>query len=244
MTISLRRSLLIAALVSLFSMPALAETIIKLDFGATGTVGPDIELEDGVLSTVDDNIAGTPGDQDTSVTFHGFVSGSEVDITPPNQGSYSLAGVSMVGSPFVVNQGLFSLVTQQTTGGTFELYDDAGEVLLTASLQDGSLHGTTGASATGGFLTANLGSFTGPAASELFGQLAPNTASLAISLTDVSSPNGAPGLSVSDEVLQNFSADATANIGADPIGVGLPEPTSISMALFGILGILGFRRRR
>lgn len=226
-------------------MPAMAETIVKLDFGTTGTVGPDIELENGILSTVNDGVAGTPGDQDTSVTFHGFVVGTEGDITPPNQGSYSLSGVSMVGSPFVVNQGLFSLVTQQTTGGTFELYGTNGDVLLTATLQDGSLHGTTGASATGGFLTANLGTFTGPASSDLFNQLAPNTASLAISLTDVSSPNGAPGLSVgANELLQNFSADATANIGADNIGVGLPEPTSISMALFGVLGILGFRRRR
>lgn len=243
MTITFARSFFIAAVVSFFSLSASAETIIKLDFGTTGSVGPDIELDNGVLSTVDDGVAGSPGDQDTSVTFHGFVAGSEVDITPPNQGSYSLSGVSMVGSPFVVNQGLFSLVTQQTTGGTFELYDTAGEVLLTATLQDGSIHGTTGAAAAGGFLTANLGTFTGPSGSSLFDQLAPNTASLAISLTDVSSPNGAAGLSVANDLLQDFAADATANIGADNNGVSLPEPSSISMALFAVIGILGFRRR-
>jgi|GEM_PF-2903639 len=237
------RSLSLAALVFLTSS-AHAETIVKLGLGSAG---PDIQLVDGVLSTVDDGSAASPGDQTSDVTFHGFVAGSVADITPPNEGSFSLSGVSMVGSPFVVNQGLFSLVTQQTTGGTFDLYDEAGDILLSATLEDGSLHGTTGASATGGFITLNLGTFTGPAADEfdvLFSQLAPETASLAISLTDVSSPNGAPGLSVANDLLENFSADATANVGADPIGTVLPEPSSNCLAALGCLALLAWRRRR
>lgn len=244
MTMSIQRCLLMAALVVFFTAPTQAETIIKLGLGSTG---PDIELIDGVLSSVDDGVAGSPGDQESTVTFHGFVSGSVSDITPPDQGSFSLSGVSMVGSPVLVDQGIFSLVTQQTTGGTFELYDDAGAVLLTATLEDGSLHGTTSASATGGFISMNLGTFTGPAADELdvlFSQLAPETASLAISLTDVTRATGAPGLQVSENVLQNFSADATANIGADPIGTILPEPSSNLLAIFGCLTLLALRRKR
>ena len=120
MTNTIQHSLFMAALFFLTSS-ALAETIAKLGLGSAG---PDIELVDGVLSTVDDGVAATPGDQNSDVTFTGFVAGSVADITPSNQGSFSLSGVSMVGSPFVVNQGLFALVTQQTTGGTFDLYDD------------------------------------------------------------------------------------------------------------------------
>ena len=49
-----------------------AGTIIKLSLGNTG---PDIEYSGGVLSTVDDGIVGTPGDQNTSIDFLDFLSG-------------------------------------------------------------------------------------------------------------------------------------------------------------------------
>ena len=243
MTKTLQRGSLAAAFAVLFSLPLQAETIVKLGLGSTG---PDIQLVDGTLSTVDDGEAGSPGDQESTVTFHGFVAGSVDDITPPAQGSFTLSGVSMVGSPVLVNQGIFSLVTQQTTGGTFELYGDDGQVLLTATLEDGSLHGTTSAAATGGFISMNLGTFTGPAADDLdvlFSQVAADTASLAISLTDVSDDTGAGGLSVIDNVLQNFTSDATANIGAESFGGVVPEPSSGMMALAG-LALLTIRRRR
>ena len=79
MNIVLRRGLCMAALLSLSSVSVQAETIVKLNLGS---IGPDIELIDGVLSTVDDGVANTPGDQDSDVTFHGFVAGSVTDITP------------------------------------------------------------------------------------------------------------------------------------------------------------------
>jgi len=241
----LRRSLLMVACSLCATNICSAETIVKLNLGSTG---PDIHLQNGVLSTVDDedNSASSPGDQGTGTTFHGFVDGVDgiVDINAPAQSSFSLSGVSLLGSSFAVELGAFSLITQATTGGLFELFDENGGVLLTGSLTNGSLHGTSGLSAAGGFLTADLGSFTGPndhSFDKLFSLLAPGSASLAMSLTDVSSgPNGKRGFQVLDDMLQDFSADASANIGADPI----PEPTSLGLLLVGFVGVLGSLRRR
>lgn len=246
MNVSVRRGFYVAALLSVFAASVSAETIIKQTLGATG---PDIEMIDGVLSTVDDGNVGTPGDQQTSISFHGFVEGQAgvVDISPPDQGSFTLDGIVAVGSPVVQDRGIFTTVEQQTTGGTFEVYGKDGEVILTGTLANGFLSGTSGAAATGGFITANLASFTGPSdpgLNYLFSLLDPNSASLAVSLTDVSGPNGEPGLSVTNGAVDNFTADAIASIGAEALNNPLPEPASSVLALMAMLGALGFRNRR
>lgn len=243
------RSLVLATAVFFSVQSASAETIIKLTFGSTG---PDVQLSNGVLTTVDDGVStGSPGDQETTVDFDGFVEtdGGMIDILLPEQGSFSLIGVDLVGDPIVAGAGNFSLVTQPTTGGTFELYDQHGSILLTGTLTDGSLHGTTGAAATSGFLTANLGSFTGPGSdglNRLFKLLDPDSAAVSISLTDViSTPGGSAGLMVdANGKLMDFSADATGNISAEAINNQLPEPAGVTMAVFALLGLSGMRRRR
>jgi len=237
-----------AAILSLlFSQIAGAETIIKLTFGSTG---PDIQLDGGVLSTVDDGVTtSSPGDQQSTVDFDGFVetSGGLVDIVIPEQGSFSLFGVDLVGEPGVDTIGPFTRIDQATTGGSFELYDQNGTILLTGTMTDGLLSGSPGGAAAGSFFAANLGTFTGPSSDELnklFAQLDPDSASLSISLTDVIASDSTPGLQLVGGVLRDFTADATGNVSAESIGNVVPEPSSVSLVLCGLLGLLSLRRRQ
>lgn len=234
------RSILIAASCLISGQLLYGETIIKLGLGP---IGPDIQLEGGTLSTVDDgnDSPASPGQQDTSVQFDNFVADVPGlhNIFPPDSASFTLTGVNVVGVPLVVDQGGTDLVIQSTNGGAFTLYDENGAELLTGTLEAGSLNGHTGISGTSSFLTASLGTFTGPMGTALYDVLDPDSASLAISLTDVTSVGGVPGMVVSENAIQSFSADATANIGAQPI----PEPSSLTILLLALVG-LGVARKR
>jgi hypothetical protein len=108
---------------------------------------------------------------------------------------------------------------------------------LSGTLVDGTLTGPNGGSRTGSFLTAAFGTFTGGTLSPLVDA---NSASLAISLTEVLSPTGGPaGLQVMNNVLSDFVADATANMGAL-----VPEPSLFPCMLLGMAILaLGGRRR-
>lgn len=231
----------LAAAISFLPTSALADTIMNLTLAGNF----DIELSGTELSTLDDGNGATPGDQDTKIEFpeNSFVFGQDgiEDVV----GSFTLSGIELTGSPFVVGG---SLLTYQTTGGTFEVYDDAGLPILTGSLADGSFYGTigTGSAATGGWLTVNLGTFTGPAAPNdaLFKLLDPDSAAMSISFTELFT-GASPGVAVVDGVLQDFTADATANIAAESINNSLvPEPNAIGLCLFGALSILSLRLRQ
>ena len=223
-----RKSVL--AFLAFLMIPSLgsAGTLMKLGLG-TGD-GPDIAMitlpsGDQVLSTIDEGNADTAGDQDTDVGFI-TVLPTETDIAP-DLASFSLSGVNLIGSPMAVLGG--ALVAQSTSGGTFELFDAANSLLLSGSLMDGSLSGPPG-SPTGSFLTAALGDFTG-------GTLAPklrtDSLSLSISLTDLATSIGQPGLVIDNNgSFTPFTSDATANVGAEP---AVPEPASLPLLAIGIL---------
>ncbi len=231
----------LAAALSFLPMSAFADTIVNLTLAGN----LDIELSGTELSTIDDGNGATPGDQDTEIEFpeNSFVFGE--DGIGDLVGSFTLSGIELTGSPIVVAG---SLLTYQTTGGTFEVYDDAGMPLLTGSLADGSFYGTigTGSAATGGWLTVNLGTFTGPAPPNdaLFKLLDPASAAMSISFTELFT-GAEPGVSVIDGVLQDFTADATANIAAESINNTLtPEPNALMLGILAVLGVLNFRRRQ
>ena len=224
-----------------------AETIIRLELGVSG---PDVQYLDGELSTVDDGNLGvtSPGDQDTNVTLDGFVKTAGADgfadiADIPSGASFSLSGITAVES--AVEFG--SLVNQSTTGGTFELFDTAGDLLLSAELQDGVLVGPSselGVSA-GSLFTVEFGNFSGPAGGEIFSLLREDSAELSMSFTNISDASGQSGFSVVDGVLQGFTADITAQIEAEASGnAQLPEPASFGLAMMGAFAFLGLRRRR
>lgn len=242
MTLDLVRGFFVAVTLSLLTQSAFADTIVNLTF----TQNLDFELSGRELSTIDDGNAGSPGDQDTSIEFpmNSFVSGEPGIVD--NFGSFTLSGVQLEGSAVIVSP---NLLAYQTTGGTFELYDESNATLLTGTFDDGSFYASYGAgtAATGGWLNINLGTFTGPEGApenSLFKLLDPNSAAMAISFTEIFT-GAEPGVSVESGEVLDFTADATANIAAEAIGNTLtPEPAAGGMAVFALLGVLGFRRRR
>ena len=75
----LRRPLAFLVGLSLLSslssqVDALAETVIKFELAGM-TSGPDIQFDTGTLSTIDDAEASTIGDQNTNVSYQGFLGG-------------------------------------------------------------------------------------------------------------------------------------------------------------------------
>jgi hypothetical protein len=217
--------LLSALLVS----PARAGTIIKLGFGTDSL--PDMELSDVALSTFDDGAGATTGDQDTQVAFLGVLTGA----TPieGDRASFSLNHVTLSGEVIVIG----GTALQLTTGGEFELYDPSNVLLLSGSLGAGTLSGPIANSATGAFLTAEFGSFTGGSLLPALHEAGNVRSTFSIALTNVN--NGA-GLGVNEDTnrLLPFAADATASIGGQ-----VPEPHGMLYAAMSGLVLLPRIRR-
>ena len=142
-------SLVITSVLLVFTVSTNAGTIIKLGFSTDSL--PDIELIDGALSTADDGIGATNGDQNTEVTFLGSLV-SQPAIEGDNA-SFTLDGVSLVDMPTIFG----TTILHATEGGTFSLYDQNDSLLLAGTLGIGTLSGPIGGTATGGFLTTEFG---------------------------------------------------------------------------------------
>ncbi len=206
-----------------------AGTIIKLGFGTDSK--PDIALSNSTLSTFDDEFGATVGDQNTEVTFLGVLGGAL--FIEGDRASFSLADIAVTEAPTVIG----TTVLQPTAGGTFSLYGPSNELLLGGTLGSGTLSGPTGGSATGGFLTTGFGSFTGGSLLTLLDAADLSQSSISIALTDV---NDGQGLTIDSQSgnVQDFTADGTANLGAQ-----VPEPSSVVLAIVG-LGLVGLGQGR
>src|SRR5829696_3941866 len=130
-----------------------AATIIKLNLGG---VGPDIGMNGaGILSTTNDGVAGSVGDQNTDIEFTGGL-----DFIPDvntNAASFTLQGLAEVGPASVFG----SLVIQNFAGGQFSLFDPSNVLLLQGPLTSSALTGVIGPPGTGALFTTTLGAVTG-----------------------------------------------------------------------------------
>jgi hypothetical protein len=216
-------ALAVALLLSI--QTANAGTIIKLDLGDDSQ--KDFEFVGGTLSTKADGI-GSPGDQETGIDFLDFLSG-ETDI--PSGASYTLDGATINGPPVVAGPA----VTQFLQGGFFRLWDDNGNLLLDVDMNDSVLFGATntGAAAT---IAVDFGDVVG---GSLAPQMISDSISFSISMAGVKT-GALNGLRVISGVLQNFEADGTKLIAADPV----PEPAVAVLAGLGLCSIAMAARRR
>jgi len=214
-----------------------AGTIIKLSLGSDAPA--DVEFDGTTLSTVDDLIVPTTGDQNTAIDYQDFLSGM-ADIVLPDA-SFSMNGLTESG-PASVFGGF--LVIQNFTGGTFELYDPApgNPLLLSGALANSTLTGPIGPPATGALFTTSFALVTG-------GSLAPLIEKNSLTLSmNLSSINNGSGLSVTTIVgpapvssLDPFRADASVNIAAERI----PEPaTTVLLFLGTTLAVVSIPSRR
>jgi hypothetical protein len=226
-----RTALVAAAICAAFAFTATqshAATIMKLSLGSTADVATN---PSGVFSTTDDGVAITPGDQQTAIDFNGLLAGIP-DVTTPIA-SVSLNNLTPVGPAAAFGP----LAIQSYTGGTFNVYDEANTLLLSAVLNASTLTGTIGAPGTGSVFTTSSATITGGVLAPSFD---PNSLSLSMDLINVN--NGA-GFSVSSNTLQPFTADASLTIAADP-AVGAPEPATLSLALLAAPALLLRRRKK
>jgi hypothetical protein len=229
----------VCALVCTTNQPAGAGTIFKLSLG--GDPDADIEYSGGVLSTVNDGIGATTGEQNTAIEFLDFLENVETDILT-STASFTLNGLAAAGSATVLGG---NFLVQDFTGGTLEIYDESNTLLLSGSLTTSSLAGPLGPPATGGIFTTSIATVTG-------GSLAPyileDSLTMSISLASI---NGNAGLSFTPAIpalpppilsrtLNPFTADASVIIDGE-----VPEPAALAIAaIAGGIAMAIVRRRR
>jgi len=229
------------ALVAIFGTTSYAGTIIKLNLGS---VSPDIKYDGSFLSTADDLIVGTTGNQNTAVEYTDFLDPMVADI-PTAVASFTLSGLAPSGSAFVF---LGQNVVQNFTGGTMTLYAADNSVLLSGNLFNSALSGPIGFP-TGGLFTTSFGNVTG---GSLQSKIESTSLVLSMNFTQVQTTGGPVGFSVSPPpaspapqihmgALNPFTADASINIAGDP---KVPEPTSVVLLISGSMAMLAARRVR
>jgi hypothetical protein len=224
------RGLVFCALFCVATSATQAATIIKLNLGG---VGPDVGMNGaGTLSTTNDGVAATVGDQNTDIEYVGAL-----DFKPDvnaNSASFTLQGLNEVGPASVFG----SLVIQNFFGGQFSLFDPANVLLLQGPLTNSALTGVLGPPGTGALFTTTLGAVTG---GTLMPLIAPGTVSLSMNMTTV---NGGNGFAVAGggPALNPFLADASITIAANVV----PEPATMSLIGLGAAAAIAAcgRRRR
>jgi hypothetical protein len=227
----------LCTLVVSFSSISHASTIIKLNLGG---VGPDIQMNAaGTLSTFNDLDGATPGDQNTSIEYTGFLDPLFADVSPPPPASFSLTGLQ---ADATGAQLAFGLVIQSFHGGTFSLYGSNNALLLTGPVTTAALAGVTTPPGTGSLFTTTLGAITG---GSLQPYILPGTVSVSMNLATVNGGNGFSALPGPGGilVLQPFLADASALISGDQ-NPNVPEPASLTLVFAAAIvgGSCGRRR--
>lgn len=218
-----------------------AGTIIKLNLGS---VSPDIQYDGSFLSTANDGVVGTTGDQNTAVEFTDFLEPLATDI-PTAIASFSIGGLAPAGSAFVF---LGQNVVQNFNGGSLTLYAPDNSILLSGSLTSSALSGTIGFSA-GGLFTTSFGTVTGGSLAQYIQN---NSLVVSMNFTKIQTTGGPVGLTVSPPpgnpapqvhqgTLQPFTADAAINIEGE-----VPEPATMLLLVAGFAAahVVGLRRTR
>jgi hypothetical protein len=211
---------LAVAFLALATARSPAETILKIDLGDDPLA--DLSMSSATFGTVDDGDGSTLGDQNTSINFLQTLPNPLNDVVGPEQGSLSVTGVMLHGMPSVLSG---SFVVQPTMGGSFSLWNENNQLLLSGTLNAGTITGTIGGSATGAFATLDMGNFTG---GSLLDGLESDSAAISLSFANVGG-----GLGLSTDMsghLNDFTADAAGNVAAQ-----IPEPGGALLAATGCL---------
>lgn len=217
-----KKTFFVLAFILISSSTAKALTIIQVSLGGQGNGFQEIQYVGSALSTINDGDGATIGDQDTNVIFDNLLS-SVADIA--SGASFTLSGISANGAPSVAGP----VISQDTVGGTFSLFDNANTLLLSGNLSDGVLVGSDNGSVASTFSTT-FGNFNGGTLLPLIPNL--NTLFLALTLSNVQTA-GASGLDVAFGIIQNFSGNGQISIDAELAAT--PEPFTLGLLFTGTL---------
>ncbi len=220
-------TLLFAAILPL---SANATAIIRLDLSTDSGTNFAYDGSTSAFQTID-SASGLPGDQQTDVQFEQDLA-SLSDIM--SGASFTLTGVNANGNAIVAG----STIIQNTTGGSFDLYDDAGSLLLSGAFDDGSLIGSL-SSTSGTFFDTNSIDFTG---GSLLSLIDPNNGAFSIALINIFS-GGNPGLALSGNSLASFLSNGSVLIEAQT-PTAVPEPMSMTLLISGLAGMGLARKKR
>ena len=219
--------------VAILPLSANATGIILLNLSDTSDAGADFQFNDATseFSTIDTTPANFVGDQLTDVQYEEDLA-FLTDIL--SNASFTLSGVLANGAPTVVG----TTVIQSTTAGTFGLYDDANQLLLSGAFSNGSLIGSL-SSTTGSFFDTDTINFTG---GSLLSFISPNNGGLSIALSNILS-GGNPGLSLSTTSLASFLSNGIVTI-TTQTPTAVPEPMSMTLLISGLAGMGLARKKR
>jgi hypothetical protein len=228
------RVAVLGATILVFATQVDAGTIIKLSLGTDATA--DVEFSGGsggAFGTVNDNIAGTTGDQNTAIEFGDFLDASQADVLTTTA-SFSLDNLTASGPASTFGG---DLVIQNFNGGTMSLYSPANVLLLSGTLANSALTGPIGAPATGALFTTSFANVTG---GTLGGLILPNTLTVSMGLSDINDGAGFSVGGAAAQVLNAFRADASLTIAAEPI----PEPIALLLIAVASTGLTMLTSRR
>lgn len=210
-------SVIFSASTILFAPSAHAATLFKFDLSGAG--GGDLSLDSGTLTTIDDGNALTLGDQDTTVLFEGPLS-----FLNDSGGSFTLEGIAVT-DPSDPSAPGGSLAT---SGGTFSFWDANNTLLLTGQLDSGLLSYSL-ISGTGSFFNTQNALFTG---GTLLQYVLETPAGFSLALANINLTQGT-GFS--------FKGDADGLVTGSGVPTEVPEPSTVTLLLSGLVGFSGYR---
>jgi hypothetical protein len=216
---------------------AATNQILTLDLGGSGSNGQIGMTGSGVLSTQDDGIDATTGNQNTRISYVGLLDNLLPDLITPSA-SFTLSNLEVSGSPTSFGTLLF----QNYKNGTFDLYgpNPTNELLLSGSLSTSStllaVLGSGADPSDGTMFTSYFGTVTG---GSLQSYIVGNSVALQMHISNAMTPGSGAGFHYDGDGLASFSANSSVTILASAV----PEPGTIALLLAGI-AIPVFARRR
>jgi hypothetical protein len=217
-------------------------TILEMSLGDATT---DIRFDGTNLFTEDDAVAGTTGNQNTGILFLNFLAPVHPDILT-STASFTMTGLQKQGQAILVAN--TTTIVQTFNGGSFALYDDLNNLLLSGNLSTSALSGALNVS-TGGLFTTSSVSVTG---GSLQSYVDPTSVQVSMNFTSIERAGGVVGLGLTPAPsllppltnyladLIPFTADSTVNAEAKAV----PEPATIALLALCAGAIGAVRRRR
>jgi hypothetical protein len=217
---------------------AATNQILTLNLAGSGPNGQIGMNGSGVLSTRDDGVAATTGDQNTTISYINALAGVLPNLGSPTA-SFTISDLEVNGPPTPFGSALF----QNYKNGSFALYGPSptNELLLSGNLSNSStllavLAGGADPS-DGTMFTSYFGTVTG---GSLQNYIAGNSVALQMYISNAQTPGVGAGFHLDGGSLASFSAKSTVSI----LATTVPEPETLVLFCMAAASAIAVRRRQ